>query len=252
MLPGAQSSESYPDPSYLHSEGPGGTGNLTEPQGLRSVPESLLPHQAPSRGVVLACLTVASRSLPALAEKELTSRLLSTSAERTTEVLRTPPEAAIDPLATTSHLLSLAAVQVWLPQLDPLCLRTGARREPQALPPTEATGNLSEKAQVAGRQARGPEADRLLTLEHTGSETRALTGEDAVETTSSHPGPVLRLPPAWPLGCGADDVPAFCLVCFHREDEELEEVPLQRFMHTVPQANDSVTGHLLVLCRCVN
>lgn len=143
-------------------------------------------------------------------------------------MLRTPPEAAIDPLATTSHLLSLAAVQVWLPQLDPLCLRTGARREPQALPPTEATGNLSEKAQVAGRQARGPEADRLLTLEHTGSETRALTGEDAVETTSSHPGPVLRLPPAWPLGCGADDVPAFCLVCFHREDEELEEVPLQR------------------------
>lgn len=117
---------------------------------------------------------------------------------------------------------------MWLLQLDPLCLRTGARREPQALPPTEATGNLSEKAQVAGRQARGPEADRLLTLEHTGSETRALTGEDAVETISSHPGPVLRLPPAWPLGCGADDVPAFCLVCFHREDEELEEVPLQR------------------------
>lgn len=81
---------------------------------------------------------------------------------------------------------------------------------------------------MAGRQARGPEADRLLTLERTGSETRALAGEDAVETTSSHPGSVLRLPPAWPLSCGADDVPAFCLVCFHREEEELEEVPLQR------------------------
>lgn len=81
MLPGAQSSESYPDPSYLRTEGPGGTGNLTESQGLRSVPESLLPHQAPSRGVVLACLTVASRSLPALAEKELTSRLLSVNVE---------------------------------------------------------------------------------------------------------------------------------------------------------------------------
>lgn len=117
---------------------------------------------------------------------------------------------------------------MWLPRLDPLCLRTGAPREPQALPPTEATGNLSEKAQGAGRQARGPEADRLLTLERTGSETHALAGEDAVETTSSHPGPILRLPPAWPLGCGADDVPAFCLVCFHREEEELEEVPLQR------------------------
>lgn len=81
MLPGAQSSESYPDPSYLRTEGPGGTGNLTKPHGLRSVPESLLPHQAPSRGVVLACLTVGSRSLPALAEKELTSRLLSVNVE---------------------------------------------------------------------------------------------------------------------------------------------------------------------------
>lgn len=92
----------------------------------------------------------------------------------------------------------------------------------------DATGNVGEKAQVAGRQVRGPEADRLLTLEHTGSENRVLAGDDAVEVTNSHPCPVLRLPPAWPLGCGADDVPAFCLVCFHREEEELEEVPLQR------------------------
>lgn len=115
-----------------------------------------------------------------------------------------------------------------IPWLGPLCLKTGAPREPQALPPTEATGNLREKAQVAGRQARGPEADRLLTLERTGSENRALAGDAAAETTNGHPCPVLRLPPAWPLGCGADDVPAFCLVCFHREEEELEEVPLQR------------------------
>lgn len=43
--------------------------------------ECLLPHQAPSRGVVLASLTVASGSLPALAEKELTSRLLSVNVE---------------------------------------------------------------------------------------------------------------------------------------------------------------------------
>lgn len=81
---------------------------------------------------------------------------------------------------------------------------------------------------MAGRQVRGPEADRLLTLERTASENRALAADDAVEATNSHPCPVLRLPPAWPLGCGADDVPAFCLVCFHREEEELEEVPLQR------------------------
>lgn len=87
---------------------------------------------------------------------------------------------------------------------------------------------MGEKAQVAGRQVRGPEADRLLTLEHTGSENRVLSGDDAVAATNSHPCPVLRLPPAWPLGCAADDVPAFCLVCFHREEEELEEVPLQR------------------------
>lgn len=43
--------------------------------------ECLLAHQAPSRGVVVASLTVASRSLPALAEKELTSRLLSVNVE---------------------------------------------------------------------------------------------------------------------------------------------------------------------------
>lgn len=116
---------------------------------------------------------------------------------------------------------------MWIPWLEPLCLRTGAPREPQALSSTEETGNLSEKTQVAGRQVRGPEADRLLTLEHAGSENRALAADDAVEATS-HPCPVLRLPPAWPLGCGTDDVPAFCLVCFHREEEELEEVPLQR------------------------
>lgn len=117
---------------------------------------------------------------------------------------------------------------MWIPWLDALGLRTGASREPQALPPTEATGNLREKAQVAGRQVRGPEADRLLTLEPTASENRALAAEDAVEATNRPPCPVLRLPPAWPLGCGADDVPAFCLVCFHREEEELEELPLQR------------------------
>lgn len=87
---------------------------------------------------------------------------------------------------------------------------------------------MGVKAQVAGRQVRGPEADRLLTLEHAGSETRVLAEDDAVAAASSHPCSVLRLPPAWPLGCGADEVPAFCLVCFHREEEELEEVPLQR------------------------
>lgn len=82
---------------------------------------------------------------------------------------------------------------------------------------------------MAGRQVRGPEADRLLTLEHAGSENPVLAGDDTVEATNSrHPCPVLRLPPAWPLGCAADDVPAFCLVCFHKEEEELEEVPLQR------------------------
>lgn len=109
-----------------------------------------------------------------------------------------------------------------------MCLRTEAPREPRALPPTEATGNVGEKVQVAGRQVRGPEADRLLTLEHTGSENRVVAGDDAVAATNRHPCPVLRLPPAWPLGCAADDVPAFCLVCFHREEEDLEEVPLQR------------------------
>lgn len=69
-------------------EGPGGTANLTKPQGLcgtgsraGGITECLLVHQAPSRGVVLAFLTVASRSLPALAEKELTSRLLSVNVE---------------------------------------------------------------------------------------------------------------------------------------------------------------------------
>jgi hypothetical protein len=156
------------------------------------------------------------------------SCLWQASAEWTAKVLRTSPEAAIGPRSTAGRppLESrqlITAVQVQIP-----CLRTGAPREPQALPPTEATGNVGEKAQVAGRQVRGPEADRLLTLEHTGSENRVLSGDDAVAATNSHPCPVLRLPPAWPLGCTADDVPAFCLVCFHREEEELEEVPLQR------------------------
>lgn len=113
--------------------------------------------------------------------------------------------------------------------------------EPQALPPTEATGNLSEKAQVAGGQVQGPEANRLLTLEHTGSGTPAQARDDAAEATTSHPCPVLELPPAWPLGCGVEDVPAFCFVCFHREEEEelLEEVPLQR---SVPEMGSGWAG----------
>ena len=83
---------------------------------------------------------------------------------------------------------------------------------------------------MAGGQAQGPEANRLLTLERSGSGTPAQAGDDAAEATSSHPCPVLELPPAWPLGCGTEDVPAFCFVCFHKEEEEelLEEVPLQR------------------------
>lgn len=155
-----------------------------------------------------------------------------TSAEWTAKVLRTCSRGSsrtcvhYQPPLVSRQLI--AAVQVWIPWLEPLCLRTGALREPRALPPTEATGNVGVKAQVAGRQVGGPEADRLLTLEHTGSDNRVLAGDDAVAATNSHPCPVLRLPPAWPLGCGADDVPAFCLVCFHREEEELEEVPLQR------------------------
>lgn len=102
--------------------------------------------------------------------------------------------------------------------------------EPQAPPPTEATGNLSAKAQVVGGPVRGPEADRLLTLERSGSGTPAQAGDDAPPTATSHPCPVLELPLAWPTGCGTDDVPAFCFVCFHREEEEelLEEVPLRR------------------------
>lgn len=69
-------------------EGAGATGNLTKPQGLcgtgsqaGGITECLLAHQAPSRGVVVDSLTVPSRSLPALAEKELTSRLLSVNVE---------------------------------------------------------------------------------------------------------------------------------------------------------------------------
>lgn len=108
--------------------------------------------------------------------------------------------------------------------------RSPHQTEPQALLPAEATGNLSEKAQAAGGQARGPEANRLLTLERSGSDTPAQAGDDAAEAPSSHPCPVLELPPAWPLGCGAEDGPAFCFVCFHREEEEemLKEVPPQR------------------------
>lgn len=83
---------------------------------------------------------------------------------------------------------------------------------------------------MAGGRARGPEASRLLTLEHSGSGTPAQTAEDAAEPATSHPCPVLELPAPWPLGCGPEDVPAFCFICFHREEEEelLEEVPLQR------------------------
>lgn len=88
MLPGAQSSESHRDPPYLCTEGPGGTGNLAKPQGLcgtgsqaGGITECLPKLQAPSRGVVLALLAVASCSLAALAEKELTSRLLSVNVE---------------------------------------------------------------------------------------------------------------------------------------------------------------------------
>lgn len=111
--------------------------------------------------------------------------------------------------------------------------RTGVpirQAEPPALPHTEETGNLSEKAQVAGGQAQGPEASRLLTLEHSSSGTPAQAGDDAAETTSSHPCPILPLPPAWSLGCGVEDAPPFCFVCFHQEEEELllEDSPLQR------------------------
>lgn len=111
--------------------------------------------------------------------------------------------------------------------------------EPQALPPTKATGNLREKAQVAGRQARGPEANRLLTLECSGSGTPAQPRDDVAEAATGHACAVLELPPAWPLGCGTEDVPAFCFVCFHREEEEelLEEVPLQR---SVPMGGQRV------------
>lgn len=65
--------------------------------------------------------------------------------------------------------------------------------------------------------------------------------DDAAEATTSHPCPVLELPPAWPLGCGVEDVPAFCFVCFHREEEEelLEEVPLQR---SVPEMGSGWAG----------
>lgn len=130
--------------------------------------------------------------------------------------------------------------------------RSPHQTEPQALPLTETTGNLSEKAQVAGGQARGPEANRLLTLEHSGSGTPAQTGDGDAEAASSHPCPVLELPPAWPLGCGSEDVPAFCFICFHREEEEelLEEIPLQRSVPVVGSRGDKVRaqgsglGHL--------
>lgn len=119
---------------------------------------------------------------------------------------------------TSVHLPAIVARSPW-------------KTEPQALPPTEKTGNLREKAQVAGGQAQGTEADRLLTLAYTGSGTPTLARDDAAEVIPSHPCSVLELPPAWPLGCGTHTVPAFCLVCFHREEEEeepLEEVPLRR------------------------
>lgn len=104
------------------------------------------------------------------------SCLWQASAEWTAKVLRTSPEAAIGPRSTAGRppLESrqlITAVQVQIP-----CLRTGAPREPQALPPTEATGNVGEKAQVAGRQVRGPEADRLLTLEHMAQRTASCLG----------------------------------------------------------------------------
>lgn len=113
--------------------------------------------------------------------------------------------------------------------------RSPHQTEPQALPPTGATGNLSEKAQVAGGQAQDPEAGRLLTLEHSASGTSAQTGEDAAEAPTGHPCPALELPPAGPLGCGLEDVPAFCFICLHgKKEEELpEEVPLQRSVPTV-------------------
>lgn len=85
---------------------------------------------------------------------------------------------------------------------------------------------------MAGRQARGPEAHRLLTLEGSGVGTPAQAEDNVAEVTRSHPCPVLELPAAWPLGCGAEEVPAFCFVCLRREEEE-EEEPLQR----------SVLGH---------
>lgn len=92
--------------------------------------------------------------------------------------------------------------------------------------PAEATGNLSGKAQVAGGRAQGPEAHRLLTLECPGSGPPGQAEDNVAEVSAGHPCPVLELPPAWPLGCGAEDAPAFCFVCFHREEEE--EEPLQR------------------------
>lgn len=117
-----------------------------------------------------------------------------------------------------------------LPKAQPCGPGQESPSEPQAPSATGATGNLREKAQVAGGQARGPEANRLLTLERSGSVVPAQAGDDATEVPTSHPCPVLELPPAWPLGCGAEDGPAFCFVCFHREEEEelLEEVPLRR------------------------
>lgn len=95
---------------------------------------------------------------------------------------------------------------------------------------------------MAGGQARDPEASRLLTLEHSGSGTSAQTGEDAAEATTRRPCPVLELPPAGPLGCGLEAVPAFCFICLHGKEEELpEEVPLQR---SVPMVGSGWAGRV--------
>ena len=75
---------------------------------------------------------------------------------------------------------------------------------------------------------------------YAGSGSPAQARDDAVEAATGHPCPILELPPTWPLRCGKEDVPAFCFVCFHREEEEelLEEVPLPR---SVPEVGSGWT-----------